>query len=342
MLPVLSPWIHTTYSCNLSCPYCHVKQKTKHMSAKTFVAICERLAYLMDHGFVERANLRISGGEPLLRFKHYAGQLRSFMDRHYDKVHVEFLTNLTFMPPGFMEFCLDKFGRLGLSVSLDSLLFSKPMKSRGAMISSDHLVRNNLALFPGELLSSHVGISTVATDSGDHLGLLARYVADKKFASWNVELDKLDVPKNVVKLKKNVTSMVSELVKGGYPLFRVGFENVTIGRTDNCDCGAGGRLIAIDTNGDVYPCQTLLGQKKYRLSAIREFYPEQAQTKRRSADCGQCPIAKMCGGGCRFHNKGLRRKRICEVLKHYVLEAGTTCIEKQASGWSGAQRTRGS
>lgn len=328
MLLVLSPWVHTTYSCNLACPYCHVRQKARHMSSKTFAVICDRLSWLMNSGYVGRVNLRISGGEPLLRFEHYVEKLRAFMSTHRNGVRVEFLTNLTIMPPGFMEFCLDKFGQLGLAVSLDSLVFSKPMKRRGQLVSSASLVRKNLQLFSREILRAHVGISTVATDSGAYLQDLAGYVARMGFSSWNVELDKLSAPEDVARLKWNISCMVRELVKGRYPLSRVGFENVTVGRTDRCGCGAGGRLITFDTNGDVYPCQTLLGQKKHRIATLDEYVPDQwGARKRRPRECEECPITRMCGGGCRYHNKGLRRKRVCEVLTHYVLEAGTACVK---------------
>jgi len=313
---VLSPWMHTTSACNLSCPYCHVKQCAKHMSPYTFRAACRRFIELLRTKVVRHVSLRISGGEPLLRFSKWRRPLEEALLAEPKKLSAEVLTNFTVVPSGFVDFCVKH--NIGLAISLDSLTRSK-LDRNGE--SSAAMVLLNIEKLGVQYLRERVAISTVITDSGRYLPALAGYVAQQKFRSWNIEFDKLTAPEDLAGLKHNIALMLDVLQSKHYKLTRLSFENIRLLEQHSKGCQAGSRLITVGTDGMVYPCQTLIGNKLCQLGRVENFGPFAPIEREPRSDCRVCAIKGLCGGGCIFHNCGERRARVCELLRFYVAEA---------------------
>ena len=91
----LSPWIFTTKRCNLSCPYCFVKNENKDMEVETYKKIFDVFVHLFNKGKLERVDLRLSGGEPFLVFDKWKKSVSDFYKKYPDKVSVGIITNLT-------------------------------------------------------------------------------------------------------------------------------------------------------------------------------------------------------------------------------------------------------
>lgn len=72
-------------------------------------------------------------------------------------------------------------------------------------------------------------------------------------------------------------------------------------------CGAGKNIIAIDSNGDIYPCQTLVGMKEFYMGNILEDHWEERiggksgiinVSVENKEKCKDCEYKFLCLGGC--------------------------------------------
>lgn len=120
------------------------------------------------------------------------------------------------------------------------------------------------------------------------------------------------------------------------PLIKdIDLENTSLDFSGNI-CGACYREIAIDSNGDIYPCQSLI-IKTYRIANIlnnSNWYEMLNQsfitntfrnaTINNIVECSDCKIKYLCGGGCRAipikieGNAFLKAKAICKYQKSIV------------------------
>jgi len=96
-------------------------------------------------------------------------------------------------------------------------------------------------------------------------------------------------------------------------------------------CGAGKNTVAVDTNGDLYPCSHLIGIPECRIGtvfsgideALLRLYWEELDVTRK-ASCRQCWARYLCGGGCYalgwFVNGNVARPdpADCDLTRHMV------------------------
>lgn len=107
----ISPWIHTTDKCNLSCHYCYVKGDDIMKPE-----IYDYIGKLTMEAPADKIHLRFAGGEPTLVFDLWEPFARSMLN--YDKVSIEVLTNLHNPPKKFWKFT--ELSGVGISVSIDN------------------------------------------------------------------------------------------------------------------------------------------------------------------------------------------------------------------------------
>lgn len=112
-------------------------------------------------------------------------------------------------------------------------------------------------------------------------------------------------------------------------------------------CGAGTNMVAIDTNGDLYPCEEMVGKPEFVLGNIDtddlkqclDTSPLMGQLRARHVDeiedCRVCPWKQMCHGGCVHksytHFKVLNREsEHCAYYKRIYREL--IWMEREAPG----------
>lgn len=297
------------------------------MSDDTFRKVGNHFKETLSNGKYDLVYFRIAGGEPLLEFKKLRSEIESLMDDiPTSKVHVEILTNLTFLPDGFNEFLIQYKPYLGLCVSLDSMKYSKPYLNGE---SSHKDVLENIKAVKD--IGIPISISTVITDSASHLPKLAEYVVHNGFNLWDMSFNKHEILLGKEQeVKENIKSFVDILEKADYSFFDVRFNGISF--TENTGCGSGINLICVDTNGDVYPCQTLLESKSELLGNLIKGQYGTYNDKTPGSDCKECSIFYYCAGECKYHNTDKRKETFCDIAKLYVSLAG----EKILKGAKGA------
>ena len=315
----ISPWIFTTTKCNLSCPYCYVKQDGRDMDSDTYSRINEIFLNMINSKEKDIVIYRLAGGEPLLMFDNWKSHIDYFLNAAGEHGFVSIITNLTELNDNMLEYFKGR--NFGFGISLDGFSYSKPFHNGK---SSADIVKKNI----DRLLdngNSNIDISTVIDqNSFNDIELLAHWISERNL-NWGVYLDhffcgEMDSDLIVEKIIK-VIDILKEHKYDFYNKFK--FNNIKINSLYE-GCTAGEKLITIFVNGDVFPCQTtvykekicnifdtddiigeLKAQNKYKLG-YNFVLPEK---------CKDCSISDICGGGCKENNKEINKNYTCDIMK---------------------------
>lgn len=311
----ISPWIFTTYKCNLKCPYCYVKQSDEFITEDTLQNIARVFYEILDKQEADAITFRIAGGEPLICFDNWQATFANMKSKYPDRVGLDILTNLAVnLIPREIQYFKD-YG-VFISASLDGLVKSKPYYNG---MSSAEKVQGNIDLLLEHLPASRMGITTVLTSENiDELPALARWIGERRM-QWVIDLahgynDNLSEDSIV----KSMGKAIEVLVLTGYDVK----EKLTFNRIcfspKYTGCKAGEDMMAIGCNGEVWACQTQRGAKPYfylgekpLLTGLQESFKRINTTR-----CGECSIVSECKGGCRIWPP---KSKTCNLLKGVAL-----------------------
>jgi uncharacterized protein len=88
-------------------------------------------------------------------------------------------------------------------------------------------------------------------------------------------------------------------------------------------CGGGWINYAVQTDGNIIPCPTLWGMKKYYLGHVSNVHPLKLKKLFMESPCTECDILKVCGGRCLYANITNRWSEeayaeVCNTVKELV------------------------
>ena len=332
----ISPWILLTNNCNLSCEYCYIKQDEGYMNTATMAQINKTFIEMWETFQVDRVIYRIAGGEPMLNIVPMIPYLEEFLDILGDCGFVSIITNLTILPTEVIAF-LRKYENVGISVSLDGTGFSKPYHD--GFSSSRAVLSNMEKLFhEGIITPDRVEVSTVLT--AQTIGGLPQLATQIALwgVGWGVYLNHYfngEIHKDIILLK--MTHAIEILMRLNYNLYNnFKFNNISL--SENFDgCTAGNKLIAIDVDGSIYPCQTAIYGKP-TATVFTDGVLDKIRNQKiynvgcnyvLPQDCLICPILDLCGGGCKLNQKEENRKYSCTIMKDVVLKMATQEMKRR-------------
>lgn len=326
----ISPWIFTTRNCNLSCTYCYEELCNKNISQQTLFDINSYFQKYIDGGDLEFVNYRISGGEPLINFNIWKQPVLEAINKNKGKLTVSLLTNLTLLNKEMEKFIIDN--HIGCSVSLDGMDYSKPFKNGK---SSAFIVRKKIEGFLNREFTKFNISSVINKDTFSGLDDLACFVGKNKLL-WNIEIDHFFMgevdAKIIITKMKEVIDILNKYDYDFYSLFR--FNNINLNNPQG-GCSAGKHMVAININGDIYPCQTVI-DKKPLTNIYSEEHLIDVLIKQKSynigfnylydAECNNCSLKKYCGSGCKLHNRKENKKYTCPIIKEVIHHVITKII----------------
>ncbi|MDR2045324.1 MAG: radical SAM protein [Clostridium sp.] len=276
---ILAAYFHVTQMCNLSCSYCYNKEnliKKEVLTSRETELVLDKLKE------VGTGKLILTGGEPLLRSDIETivinAKARGFS--------VEILTN------GML---LNKHRNLfelvdSMIVSLDTL---DQATNQRIGLDIPHVL-NNLRSIPIENRHKVFVRSVISKSNSD---------------DWKKV-------KQIVKDELNIGFIPTMYIPNRIDDINNVIENIDF-ETD-CDamnysgslCGACYRIVAIDSNADIYPCQCLIKANLKLTNILKKDWFTELQnsliTKEfmqlnvlRYAKCRDCSLKYICGGGCR-------------------------------------------
>jgi uncharacterized protein len=326
----ISPWIFTTQNCNLRCTYCYEKHGNENITHKTLYDINSYFKKYIDEGDLDFVNYRISGGEPMMNFITWKQPVLDAIKENKGKLSVTILTNLTLLNNDIEKFIIDN--NIGCSISLDGLEYSKPYENGK---SSASFVKKNIERFIKNGFKN-INITTVIDkDTIDGLNDLADFIGKNKIL-WNIELNHFFMGTMeagiIISKMKEAIQVLNTHHYDFYKLFK--FNNISL---DNPQwgCSAGKYLIAIDIKGNIYPCQTVTNKQAltsiYSKEHLIDVLMEQKTYEvgfnfKYDSDCNDCSLIKLCGSGCKLHNRKENKKYTCPIIREVIYDVLTKII----------------
>ncbi|SEW38729.1 radical SAM/SPASM domain-containing protein [[Clostridium] fimetarium] len=328
----MSPWIFTTNNCNLRCPYCFERHYNQSMSPEVWEATNNQFLSLFEKGKIDWLTYRLSGGEPFFNFDEWKDYPLIMKEKLKEKFRCSMITNLTIYNEEIRDWILSN--NIGTAVSLDGVINSKidinGVSTAGKVMASiEDLRRHN----------HPVNILSVMSDTNLPTGELVDLA---QFASnwnlpWKVDFNHFGITQEDSDIMyETVVKIAEKLISNSYNMGMFTFNMMDIGVACSGGCGAGKTGVAIDTDGKVYPCQTVAGkdvicnitddidlldvlksQTSYDVG-FRYEYPE---------ECKSCKAFYHCRGSCHLNHDVNRNKASCDLLtKVYQLFVDRQCF----------------
>lgn len=327
----LNFWIHTTNECNLFCGYCYIKtcHQNQSMDEETIDKFFLVLHHTVLRNGIKNVTLRLSGGEPLLRFKLWKDKLEQLscdLAKIQCKLHVAFLTNLAYMPTDLVPFL--KSHNYSISVSLDGLSHfndkNRHFKNgEGAFTYTFH----NLETLKENGIDPLIMI-TISNDNILGLKSFVKMLVAKHYRFNFSLVQNVELNHRLVKNKLNkVYDFLERQTKRGYKFTEMhSFDGMRFGRYGRQYCGSGINAAGVYTNGDIFFCQQKFGSDEAigsvntsDLDLVEVIQKQHNFHLDLSSECKQCNYFNLCHGGCPFdRNTDTGISSQCDFIKMII------------------------
>ncbi len=328
-------WLYLTNKCNLRCTHCLVRGGETTEDELSTEVLKEIAARALTMG---ARRVFITGGEPLIRkdaleiIEYLSGKLA---------LEVVLMTNGTLLNPiNIQRLC--KVPGLVVQVSLEGPNpdTNDSIRGKGSF---------DKALVGIKLLKSH-GVRTIVTSTAAKSNLREIPIVNKLLGDLGIKTHhvlwihdrgrareyglRADV-EEVIDLMKNLSG-------GGVKVDNWESYKARVwgGRGRKVDgCNAGLTSLCLNSNGDVYPCPSLVGEKGFVLGRVedgleevwRKPRPVTLLTNVSVVDipaCRDCPHRFFCGGGCRCQayyaaepRSILAKDPYCKAIKEMLIQS---------------------
>lgn len=317
--------VDMTKSCNLNCIYCFRELDRQLPSMK--VTQMRRITEALIRHMREHPGMPISiqawGGEPLLKLDLILLMRQMFDDAGLaPEITIE--TNGTLISKETAERIVEANIHVGISIDGNSLVqdLQRPMISGSPSLG---LVENGIQNLREAGCGSFGTITVVTRNTLQHLEEIIDYFVKElhlKSIKFNL-MRKTGRNEELAIDSDEIESYTDRLLNHLYHLYRNGIFvreqnirqrllNLTC-RPDNnicnaCGCQGGRRMLSIDSEGFVYPCE-LTDYSSFRMGSVEESFDKMAEKAAQSEKgyfeprniecCGDCPWFYYCRGGCK-------------------------------------------
>lgn len=350
--------VYPASACNLACPHCWNRggsfgRRERLMSAETARATVAYLRSLAESTPEAAFSVTLFGGEPLVNEPVTLELLRALAAARTEigkDIRVLLFTNGTLVDDDLMEVLTGKpFIECHVAIDGPELIHDSHRRDR-----LDRGTFSVVATNVRKLVARGVCVvaETIVYPPYDYAGLLELYEglgvryaylqeeilpihgapsaigrwAGVELLAWGVEYRKLVV--EYVRRIANGTAMLLD------PLFGVAKTFIPKPDPEPVACTAGTHQICIDVEGDLYACNLLQGNRRFRLGSVRSGPDMEAiaavhrllDGEGRIVDhverCRTCWIRLKCRGGCFYRNliatgsiDGLEPEAVCEFRR---------------------------
>ncbi len=305
--------LHITQRCNLRCEYCYNAHNLGRIDELTFEEI-KNLAIFLKSSGVE--HIVLTGGEPLLRqdIVDIAKQLKEL------NFKLGLLSNGTLLGGKteileWIDYAI---------ISMDTLDENDNLrKGLDVQLLCNTLKNISLSLRHKIILRSVIGKRNQTS-----------WRKVKQFAQENRMgyTSTMCLPNNIDEVTNMPNLEMIEIVPDSMVIYGE-------------KCGAGMSRIAIDSNGDIYPCQSLM-KKEFLMGNIKKTTwleeVEKSNIKKlfetwsidETEHCKNCKMKYLCGGGCRaiaynvYGSINAFNECMCDYLKLQLNERMKAIIRK--------------
>ena len=315
---LLLQW-HVTERCNFRCAHCYQEEYAgdelgfdeQLEVVREFVELCRLLGGSVGHS-PSKGHITVTGGEPFIQdtfwnlLEHLSAHPREFtfgILTNGSMIDAHAATRLKELGPWFVQVSIDGNrelndqlrvpGAYDSAVSALRHLISNSLRTAVSFTAQ----RRNYKAFPSVVrLATELGVWRVWSDRLIPAGQGAEMAADMLTAEETREFFGIMQQARAESLRSfsrtdvSLARALQFLVGGGRPYH----------------CAAGGRLITLQPNGDVYPCRRMpIAVGNIHEKSLSDIYfsaPQLQELRTRSEPsigCEDCRHAKACGGGLR-------------------------------------------
>jgi uncharacterized protein len=313
----------TTYACNLNCPYCYEKAGTvlSHaMDEKTSENVSLFMKTMVKENKSCHTLLKLYGGEPLLNVDAcftICDALSDLSHKNNTGFYIVLQTNGTLLNEEIVE-------------RLSEHLFTVEMTLEGDKDYHDTIrtykkgggTYEDIMNAVGILLSENVHVSLrINASEPEHLDALLKDMKKRGLQDENLtfyvtqtsdfglnqfftdDILCLHDEKRAIDLIPELRTVVDT---NGFRQNLLTYDTLQRQKILPCNSEKRGRYV-IDPFGDVYLCFFTAGQKEFRAGTIEQggtiqwdsnFYDVMLRSPLQFAECRECRLLPMCGGGC--------------------------------------------
>lgn len=312
-MPITYAVLFVTEDCNLRCPYCYVPKSPRRLDPAMGREVVD---FMLDAPpRAKSVMICFFGGEPLLEFDtireliEYGEQRSQEADK---RIKFGMTTNGTLLTDEIIDFATEH--KLTINFSMDGGPEShnanrRTVDGKGSFEFVDQALKRLAARKYGHNVRLTFDAATV-----DRLFDNVQYLWDRGCGSispqpvlsdgWTDE--HLAVAKE--QIERIGRGVLAEARRGKYRriagIHRLTQRLAKNGRRPKRACGAGSGLIAVDVEGNIYPCQRLLDHDEMRFGNLDEVAHRDVREawltfdSRRLEGCDDCRVAHVCAGGC--------------------------------------------
>lgn len=303
--------------CNLRCRYCYAENgeymNPGIMPEEIGKKAIEYIANLDDGK--DRFDVIMFGGEPLMDFKkiknlvEYAKQVAKEKNK---EVGFSITTNGTLLTEEIEQYLLKE--KFNITLSLDG---GKCVNDKNRFFPNGQGAYES-TIKKTELLRKEKRVGIRGTITAVDTDLLGRWMDLKDLGVRNVNfsqsvnmMEDNDYDSMIESYKQSIdyycemlkSKNRSEIKTMGY-VSKI-FDRIKGGGIRMKNCGAGNNMIAVDKDGNIYPCHRLVNHSGYRVgdvfSGINEDLHhnlEKGMLISNYSGCKDCWLASFCSGGC--------------------------------------------
>ncbi len=354
-------YLHMTARCNLKCPYCYNQDNRSHLwnsPIGSYEQFADLIAEAAELGFRE---VKFTGGEALLN----RDTLRLARYARSKGLYVNLLTNGTLIDESNAHEIVEVV--TSVSLSLDSAHPEEHDVVRGQDTWEKVLQAIRLLRAAG-LQFLHLN-SVVTPVNRDSIVEFLEFAWDElKAQKVTLAPTGMDVPDPTGKWGAKEHMLSSEDMWKVYDSQKK-FQNrkaleqppiVSRNSLRRTQCGVGNGLVSVDSNGDLYPCQTMHSPElrcgnvfETSLSEVLDtsglLHSLRNMTVDLLEDCPTCPMRYVCSGGCRmeaYTREGrldARNRDLCPLFFTRALDklwmTANLPVDQQDDATSGKQST---
>lgn len=316
-------YLITSQGCNLSCTYCYAKggdfgRGQLLMERATMEKALDKLLPLSG----DRCVISFFGGEPLLNFdlmKDTVVYGRGLSKEKDIDLIYSITTNGTILNEDILSFLKEHISHIAVSLDGDSWINDTHRLFKGDGGSVHDVVIENIKKLKGNGIS--FGIRCTVTEAtvpflagtvnyleglGSNSLRIVPVISSKGWSAkpFRILIDKL----NILNLES-----LSMVFNRGRPAIAEHIYKAISYLLDSKNrlypCMAGEEVVAVAANGDVYPCDHLIGIDDFLMGNVHDlsfpggrFYSVRDRLRKNSVDhresCRECELRYLCGGEC--------------------------------------------
>ncbi|QNA76772.1 radical SAM protein [Streptomyces sp. So13.3] len=343
--PVLGIF-HVHNWCNLACTYCYTIEEGIPREQLSAEVMCKAVDELVEMP-TRFTSFEFHGGEPTMAMpaiREVTAHAQRVYARAGKEVRFSIQTNAYNLSPQVCRFLADN--DFSVRVSLDGTPgthdeFRVDHAGKGSYRGVVRGIRRlqELGIAVHAVCVVHAGTADRIVEMYDSMAALD--VASVRFlpvfTTGKAGLEQWLTGDRYLAAYLGVVRHVARLGRSGAP--SVPLANLTAGELGSLrsfkreymcmrnPCGAGVNMITVDTNGDLYPCEEMVGKPEFVIGNLRsetirdvlDTSPVVRQLRERHVEeideCAKCTWKQMCHGGC-VHKSYTHFKRLDRESEH--------------------------